>query len=188
MVLHDPHQIPEPVLVVSGLSYAIPAYMAFSANMHYTSATYAFLTLTTVSFHGTRNEYWFALDCVAILNFLAHQFYLSRRVGRYAQTVYVVSVVYSLISYFAGKQLGRFSFDPDWNTQMGYHACMHVSTAYSAYLFIRELRVNPGTLHHRALNSAPEPATSLKDYHRFQTESHDHCAGHSHPSSEEHDT
>ena len=188
MALHDPHQIPEPILVVSGLSYAIPACMAFKANMYYTTATYTFLTLTTVSFHGTRNEYWFALDCAAIVNFLVHQFYLSRRAGRYAQAVYVVSVVYSLISYFAGKQFGRFSFDPDWNTQMAYHACMHVSTAYSAYLFIRELRVNPDTRHHRALNSAPAPVTSLKDCHRFQTESRDHCAVHSHPSSEARDT
>ena len=133
-MLHDPHQIPEPILVVSGLTYLIPSYIAYKNGAVQELATCLFLTFTTVGFHGTRSEVLFALDCVAIVNFLARYWYLAKK-SRFAY-VYYMSVLYSLFSYFVGQHYKIMSFDPDWNTQMFYHSLMHLSTAYSAYLLL----------------------------------------------------
>jgi len=133
-MLHDPHQIPEPILVVSGLTYLIPSYIAYKKEAMYDVSTCLFLTFTTVGFHGTRSEVLFALDCLAIVNFLARYWYLSKK-SKFAY-LYYCSVVYSLISYFVGQQYSILSFDPDWNTQMFFHSLMHLSTAYSAYLLL----------------------------------------------------
>lgn len=128
--------IPEPILVVSGLLYLIPAYYALLQKRAYSLATFSFLTFTTVGFHGTCSETLFLLDCVAILNFLAHNFYLSLASSRAAALMFIASVVYSTSSYFIGQRYTILSFHPDWNTQMFYHSLMHVSTAYSSYALL----------------------------------------------------
>jgi len=136
MIFHDPHMNPEPILVVSGLLYLIPAYYALIQRKQYSTFTYSFLTCTTVGFHGTRSELLFALDCLAILNFLAHNFYMTLAASRTAALLFTLSVVYSTSSYFIGQRYAILSFDPDWNTQMLFHSLMHVSTAYSSYVLM----------------------------------------------------
>jgi hypothetical protein len=138
-MLHDPHKNPEPVLVVSGLTYLIPFYMAVRKERAYDATTYLCLTLTTVGFHSTRDETLFALDCLAILNFLYRSYILSTERSRFCQRVYFLSVIYSLVSYFVGRQYSIFSFHPDWNTQMFFHSLMHLSTSYSSYLIMNEV-------------------------------------------------
>lgn len=138
MLLHDPHHIPEPILVLSGLTYLVPFYMAIQDKRFYYSATCLFLTLTTVGFHGTRNEIMFQLDCLAILNFVSVMIYTSLKSSNYSKAVSYTSILYSLTSYFIGQQYQNFSFHPDWNTQMLFHSMMHISSSYSAYLFIKE--------------------------------------------------
>jgi len=138
-MLHDPHTRPEPILVVSGLTYLIPFSVALMNTRTYDAYTYMFLTFTTVGFHGTRMEGFFLLDCVAILNFLARNVYLSLQASQYSRAILFSSILYSLTSYFVGKYYKRMSFDPDWNTQMFYHSFMHLSTAYSSYLIINEI-------------------------------------------------
>jgi len=138
-MLHDPHTIPEPVLVVSGLTYLIPFYMAVRKERVYDASTYLCLTLTTVGFHSTRDETLFALDCLAILNFLYRSYILSTERSIFCQRVYLLSVLYSLVSYFVGRQYNILSFYPDWNTQMFFHSLMHLSTSYSSYLIMNEV-------------------------------------------------
>lgn len=53
-MLHEPHTIPEPILVLSGLSYAVPACLAYRQGRSYSVATNLYLLATTVGFHGTR--------------------------------------------------------------------------------------------------------------------------------------
>jgi hypothetical protein len=132
-MLHDPHMTPEPILVVSGLTYLFPFYVAVSNEKIYDATTYAFLTFTTVGFHSTRNETLFILDCAAILNFLIRQYHLSLNANSMTQNIFYASVIYSLVSYFIGMPYQIMSFHPDWNTQMFYHSLMHLSTSYSAY-------------------------------------------------------
>jgi len=138
-MLHDPHKIPEPILVVSGLTYLVPFYLALKNKRVYDASTYLFLTFTTVGFHSTRNETLFILDCSAILNFLIRSYYISLDSSNTSQTVFYISVVYSLVSYFIGKQYNIMSFHPDWNTQMFYHSIMHLSTSYSSYLILKDI-------------------------------------------------
>lgn len=138
-MLHDPHKIPEPILVISGLTYLVPFYVAISKKRRYDACSYLFLTFTTVGFHSTRNETLFILDCGAIINFLLMNYLLSleRRVSCSSKIIFLVSVLYSLTSYFLGKYYNIMSFHPDWNTQMLYHSLMHISSSYSSYLMIK---------------------------------------------------
>jgi len=138
-MLHDPHKMPEPVLVISGLTYLIPLYTAISSNRIYDASTYMFLTFTTVGFHGTRNETLFILDLWAITNFLLRNYYLSLYCSKFSRGIFLSSVIYSFISYFLGKYYNILSFHPDWNTQMAYHSLMHLSTSYGSYLIIKEI-------------------------------------------------
>jgi hypothetical protein len=138
MLLHDPHMIPEPILVLSGLSYLVPSYIAFTQDNKYSCFTYLFLTFTTVGFHGTRNETLFALDCVAIVNMLIQSYIKIINAKLYIKYIYFGSILYSLASYFIGQHYRIMSFHPDWNIQMAYHACMHISTSYSAYLALTQ--------------------------------------------------
>jgi hypothetical protein len=138
-MLHDPHKTPEPILVLSGLTYLYPFYVAISNKKIYDASTCIFLTFTTVGFHSTRNETLFILDCWAIINFLLRSYYLSLSCSDTTKTIFLTSVVYSFTSYFLGKHYKIMSFHPDWNTQMMYHALMHLSTSYSSYLIIKEV-------------------------------------------------
>jgi hypothetical protein len=138
-MLHDPHKIPEPILVISGLTYLFPFYVAISNRKLYDASTYIFLTFTTVGFHSTRDETFFILDCWAILNFLLRTYYLSLNSSTTSKTLFIASVIYSFTSYFLGKYYSIMSFHPDWNTQMMYHSLMHLSTSYSSYLIMNEM-------------------------------------------------
>jgi len=138
--LHDPHKIPEPILVASGLTYLFPTYLALQDSRFYDSTSYLFLTFTTVGFHSTRNEILFLLDCAAILNFVLRNSYLSLKCRGYTRLMFLLSVTYSVTSYFIGRSYGIMSFHPDWDTQMFYHSLMHLSTAYSSYIIMDELR------------------------------------------------
>jgi hypothetical protein len=137
-MLHDPHTIPEPILVLSGTAYLFPAYLAYRISASYQMWSYLFLTGTTMGFHGTRNETLFHLDCIAILNFIGCSLLESYGSSSYAGRLFAASLAYSLTSYFIGRQYRIMSFHPDWNTQMAYHAAMHLSTAYSAHVFMSE--------------------------------------------------
>ena len=139
MKLHDSHMIPEPILVISGLSYLFPLYVAYKKNNKYALSTYVFLTFTTIGFHGTRYEWFFILDCLAICNFIFQTLHLSLSLQSkhlMIQIIYIFSIVYSLTSYFIGFQYSILSFHPDWNTQMFYHSLMHFFTSYSAYIMM----------------------------------------------------
>jgi len=140
-MLHDPHTIPEPLLVLSGLSYTLPL---IAAQTSYDRFTNGFLLLTTIGFHGTRQEWLFYLDCLAILNFLIRSYRLVRTCSRASQALFSLSVTYCLVSYFVGYQFSILSFDPDWNTQMMFHSFMHVSTSYASYRIINEITNRDG--------------------------------------------
>ena len=158
MPWHDPHTIPEPVLVLSGLSYFIPAYMCVERGYTYTALSNILLCLTTVGFHGTRNETLFAFDCIAILNYIACGAYNSYTTPPHARRIFEASLLYSLVSYFVGQQLQIMSFDPNWNRQMAFHAFMHLSSVYSALVFIAYKDINnhrPPSEHYRSLLLLP---------------------------------
>ena len=138
-MLHDPHMIPEPVLVISGLTYLFPLSIAVKNRRYYDMYSYLFLTFTTVGFHSTRNEILFMFDCLAIINFLLRSYYLSLKSTNLSQRIFIISVIYSFTSYFFGRMYNIMSFHPDWNTQMFYHSLMHLSTSYSSYLIMQDL-------------------------------------------------
>jgi hypothetical protein len=139
-MLHDPHKIPEPILVISGLTYLYPFYLAISKKRIYDASTYIFLTFTTVGFHSTRYEFLFKLDCIAIINFLFRSYYLLQKCSIFCNIIFFLSVIYSLVSYFVGKYYNIMSFHPNWNTQMFYHSLMHIFTSYSSYLIMIEYK------------------------------------------------
>jgi hypothetical protein len=130
--LHDPHTISEPILVLSGLAYLAPTYIAFQQKNYYDVVTSSFLMFTTMGFHSTRYEWFFMLDCIAILNFLARGLYIGR-----TNPYLSLSVAYSMISYFVGMRYGIMSFDPDWHRQMMFHAGIHLSSSFAMWQILK---------------------------------------------------
>jgi len=135
-MLHDPHVIPEPVLVLSGLTLLVPAFRAYQLNNLYFAGSYAFLSFTTVGFHGTRSEYFFILDVIAIMNnVIGNGLVVHTKTAREIIPFWLC-FSYSIISYFVGRKYQLFSFDPDWNTQMFFHALMHIFSSYAGMKFL----------------------------------------------------
>ena len=164
MYLHDPHTTPEPFLVLSGTTYLIPAYMAYKGGYNYVAFSNLFLASTTIGFHGTRNDYIFALDCIAILNYILCGADLCSKTTAFSRNAYMLSTLYSLVSYFVGQRFSILSFDPDWNRQMFFHSLMHISSSYAAYSFITDLnnRPHPSADYH---SLTPRPSHPLQSYH-----------------------
>lgn len=134
--LHDSHTIPEPILVLSGLTFIFPAYTAYTQQKYYFSGSLAFLSFTTVGYHGTRNETLFILDLIAITNYILTGGVVTYYKTPREQIPYILSIVYCIISYFVGRQYKLFSFDPDWNTQMFFHSLMHLFPSYTAIKYL----------------------------------------------------
>jgi len=130
LILHDPHKISEPFLVLSGLAFSVPAYVAFVTKRDYDFVTCAFLIFTSSGFHATRNEYFFILDCLAILNFVLRYMYISFYLKRY---LFCFVTLYNFTSYFGGQVFRVLSFDPIWESQMVYHSLLHFLSAYASY-------------------------------------------------------
>ena len=122
--------IPEPILVASGTTYLVPAYIAYIHGYTYTAGSLAAITFTTMSFHATRQEWLFALDVMAILNTLACLWYNSTYAKTDTRYLAAISIAYSMNSYFIGRIYKNMSFDPNWDKQMLFHSLMHVLTAY----------------------------------------------------------
>ena len=139
-MFHDSHVQPEPMLVLSGLTYLVPSSLALSSGKLFASP-YIFLTFTTIGFHSTRTELFFLFDCLAMSIFFLQNTSLCFRATKLTQTLWATSVIYCFICYFVGKYYTILSFDPNWNTQMTYQAIMHISTSYSAYRLIKDSRL-----------------------------------------------
>jgi hypothetical protein len=135
-MLDDTYETIEPILVLSGLTYLFPLYVAVRNKNNYDMFTYGLLTFTTIWFHITLYEVLFILDCFAIINCLLRIYYISRKATRIYYLIFVCSVIYSLISYFIGKLYNIMSFHPNWNTQIAYHSVIHLTTSYESYLLI----------------------------------------------------
>ena len=127
------HMIPEPFLVMTGMSYLMPALLAWNKGFYYSMGSNLFLCATTMSFHWFRYQWLFELDVIAIINYNICALYNIYYAGLPAVGVWGLSVGYSLYSYFVGQQLNILSWDPDWNTQMFFHGLIHLSTAYTAW-------------------------------------------------------
>ena len=133
MTWRQDHMIPEPYLVITGMSYLMPAWLAWKTGFYYSLASNLFLCATTMSFHWFRSQWLFELDVVAVLNYVACCSFNAYYAGPSAMGVWVFSASYGVYSYFVGQQLSILSWDPDWNTQMFFHGLMHLSSAYGAW-------------------------------------------------------
>jgi hypothetical protein len=133
MTWRQDHIIPEPYLVITGMSYLMPAWLAWKSGFYYSLASNLFLCATTMSFHWFRTQWLFELDVVAVLNYVLCCSLNGYYAGPSAMGVWVFSASYGVYSYFVGQQLSILSWDPDWNTQMFFHGLMHLSSAYGAW-------------------------------------------------------
>lgn len=145
MVWRQDHMIPEPFLVITGMSYLLPAWLAWRSGFTYSAISNLALCATTMGFHWFRTQQFFELDVLAILNYNLCAAYNLPRAGWPAAGVWGLATGYSVYSYFVGQQLGILSWDPDWNTQMIFHGLIHLSTAYTSWIcFTKRLENGEG--------------------------------------------
>jgi hypothetical protein len=138
MQLRDTYTDPEPILVLSGLIYLVPAYYGF--KYVYLRNSLLFLTLTTVGFHGTRHEYFFIIDVIAILNYIiiCGWQYVSLLTNKEKHTFYL-AVIFAGYIHFVGQRYSIYNFDPNWNIKMFFHTLIHFFSAYTAHVTICNL-------------------------------------------------
>jgi hypothetical protein len=134
MNLYDPHQHAEPFLVLTGLTFLIPAYYAMLQEHVYLMCSYVLLCSTTILFHSTRHPIFFCIDAVAIMNHIIGGAFIVYHQSNRERAAIIFTTTYSFITYFVGQQYKIFSFDPDWNIKMFFHGLMHVFSAYAACL------------------------------------------------------
>ena len=63
------HTVPSPYLVITGMTYLMPAMLAFDRGFYYSFASSLFLCGTSMSFHWFRYQWLFELDVIAIINY-----------------------------------------------------------------------------------------------------------------------
>jgi hypothetical protein len=124
---------PSPFLCLTGLSYLLPAYIAYTRGHYWTSGASVFLASTSVGFHWTHREDILAVDRLAILQYFACAIYESRG---WSAVCTSMSVVYCLVAYFLGQQCSTMCFDPNPSVQSLFHAMIHLSTATAAVLAV----------------------------------------------------
>ena len=124
---------PAPYLVITGMSYLMPAWLAWKYGFYYSFATCLFLCGTTMTFHWFRTQWIFSLDQLAIWNYTFCSLLNAYQGGPSALGMWAFSVGYSLYSYFVGRYLSILCWDPDWATQMFFHGLIHMVTAYGAW-------------------------------------------------------
>ena len=139
--LHDNHLYSEPLLSLTGLSYLYPAFIAIEKEEYYLACSLVFLCSTTILYHGTRWEYFFYLDLIAMSHYVGYGAYLSSAMtAKVLHTVWF-PVAYGLYVYFIGMNYKIFAFDPDWNTQMFFHGLMHIFSSYSSLKYLETVTV-----------------------------------------------
>jgi hypothetical protein len=127
------HTTPEPYLVITGMTYLMPAWLAWKTGFYYSMVTNLALCATTMSFHWFRTQWLFELDVLAIWNYVLCTLFNAYYGGPSSLGMWGFAVGYSLYSYFVGQQLSILSWHPDWNTQIFFHGLIHMSTAYSCW-------------------------------------------------------
>jgi hypothetical protein len=124
---------PAPYLVITGMTYLMPAWLAWKSGFYYSLASNLFLCATTMSFHWFRTQWIFSLDQLAIWNYTLCSLLNAYQGGPSALGMWTFSVGYSLYSYFVGRYLSILCWDPNWTTQMFFHGLIHMVTAYGVW-------------------------------------------------------
>ena len=132
MKLLDYHSDPEPILVLTGLTFLIPAYYAMMQEHVYLMCSYVLLCSTTILFHSTRQPFFFCIDAFAILNHIIGGGIIVYHQSDRERIAMIFATTYSFITYFVGQQYNLFSFDPDWNIKMFFHSLMYLFSGYAA--------------------------------------------------------
>ena len=110
--------------------------MAYECEKYYLSTSLTLLTITSVCFHGTKTKYFFILDQAAIFNYMFYGLYKTSTLTNKDKFITYFVIIYTIVTYFGGKQYNILSFDPNLNLQQFFHSLIHIFTGYSAYTCI----------------------------------------------------
>jgi len=134
MNLYDVHPRPAPILVLTGLTFLIPAYKAMLQEHAYLMWTYLFLCSTTILFHSTRLPFFLYIDVVAVFNHIIGGAFIVYHQSNRERIPMIFTTTYSFVTYLFGSQYNLFSFDSDWNIKMFFHILMYIFSVYAAFV------------------------------------------------------
>ena len=129
--MRDPHTTPEPLLVLTGMLYLIPAWIGWESGFHPSALSSLFLAFTSMSFHWFRTDWLFYLDVIAIFIYSLFGLHSSYKAGVASNALYVFVIGYAVFVYIVGQQYSILAFDPEWNTQQFFHGLIHVFCCYA---------------------------------------------------------
>jgi hypothetical protein len=135
IINNDPE--PDLVLALTSLCYMYPMIVSFEKEEFYLCMTFMFITVTSVLYHSTHFEFFLMLDLIAVGHyFLCSVCYLPY-MSLSELIVSFFPYCYIIISFFVGKRLQIFCFDPDRNIQVISHGLIHLFTCYPPIYYLR---------------------------------------------------
>jgi hypothetical protein len=130
---------PEPdlVLALTSLCYMYPMILSFEKQEYYLCMTFMLLTVTSVLYHSTHFEFFLILDLIAVGNYFVYGLVCMPYMPLNELVVCLFPYCYITISFFVGKRLQIFCFDPNRNIQVISHGLIHLFSCYSPIFYLR---------------------------------------------------
>jgi hypothetical protein len=132
----------EPELVVSGLAFLIPAYVAWYDGRDVSAAALSVLTLTSFIWHTIHEEWFRPFDFAAMVFVTSLEVYNSVNAGVNGIVISLFAVLYGFIVYYWGYMDGTFAFGPTRSIQMISHASIHIFAAAAITANLLAMREN----------------------------------------------
>ena len=135
----------EPELVVSGLLFLIPAFVAWNGRQWISVLLLSILTVTSTIWHTLHEEWFRPYDFTAMLSVFVLEVYNSSLAGADNILLGMLVCLYGLIAYYWGYMDTTFCFGESRSQQMLSHAFIHVIAATVITLNLLKLQENEKT-------------------------------------------
>lgn len=138
----------EPELVISGLSFIIPASVAWRGEQWVSAGLLSLLIVTSTIWHTFHEEWFRPFDFAAIVSVLTFELYNSFNTGIDVIVFGLLTCVYGFIAYYWGYIDSTFCFAETRSNQMIFHAVLHVLASITITLNLLKLQENEKTSTH----------------------------------------
>lgn len=132
----------EPELVVSGLAFLIPAYVAWAGGQTVSALALVILTLTSSIWHAWREPWFRPFDFVVMVSVVLLELYNSINAGVKGVVIAILVCLYGLIAYYWGYADRTFCFAVSRTRQMTSHALLHFLAAAAITLNLWTIQEN----------------------------------------------
>jgi len=138
----------EPELIVSGLTFLVPAWVAWTGGQWVSTVALLTLTATSTVWHTIHQEWVRPFDIAAMVVVVILEFYNSVLAGVDGIVLGLLACLYGFIAYYWGYVDSTFCFGQSYAQQMRFHAILHVVVATVFTLNLLKIQENEKSSSH----------------------------------------